>query len=584
MKNLSEKFWLQLLEQNPIIGLFREHTDVIAHDKEFSCRCPFHSETACSCRIYPEIHAFYCPVCRTGGDTVTFVRITQRLSFEDAVEWLAHRANLTIPAENQEYTSQTRHLRQRCYDINRETANFYYRCLTSFSGRNGLQYLINRKLLPGTIRKYGLGFAPNDWHQLRDYLMERGYSEEELILANVCRKGEKGNVYDNFRNRVIFPIVGLDGHVIGFGGRVLDDSKPKYLNTSDTPVFDKGSNLFSLHLARNAVSSPIILAEGYMDVIAMNQAGFENVVATLGTAITPQQARLLRHHTSDAVIAYDSDAAGQNATLKALKHFREVGIKARILHMENAKDPDEFIKTFGASKFHTLIQEAGSAEQFQLDHCRNGLDLTTENGRTTMLRRSVQVLAEMTVKAEREIFISRIAHELEIRPEILKQQVENQVRKQTRISQKEMFHAIETDFYRQNANAPPKTGLSQSEKIILAYLMHRPEAYQKLSAALKPENFITEFHRKLYTLLCQVIPEYVQFQPSFLGSFLSCQEMCLMMDILYSFHDIPLSEDAAFQCIRNLQSAGNRTAASPNMTDDDLIQVFANKKKQTHIH
>ena len=227
---------------------------------------------------------------------------------------------------------------------------------------------------------------------LYDYLTQKGYSEEELILANVCRKSENGNVYDNFRNRVIFPIMDMQQHVIGFGGRVLDDSKPKYLNTSDTPVFDKGRNLFSLHFAGQNAPCTLILAEGYMDVIALHQAGFTNAVATLGTAITPQQARLIAQYADKVVISYDSDTAGQNATSKAIQHFHDVGLPAEILHIdEDAKDPDEYIKRFGAERFRLLLKNARNVTDFQLDRCRSGLDLQTENGKISYLRRGAKV-------------------------------------------------------------------------------------------------------------------------------------------------------------------------------------------------
>ncbi|MFR0949439.1 MAG: DNA primase, partial [Ruminococcus callidus] len=225
------------------------------------------------------------------------------------------------------------YLRTRMFAVNRETANFYFRNLISGSDKRGLQYFISRQLKPETIKKYGLGYASDSWNALTDYLLQKGFTEEELLLANVAHRSNKGNLYDAFRGRVMFPIVDTRGAVIGFGGRVLDDSQPKYLNTAKTPVFDKGSNLFSLNFAKDSSSTIMILAEGYMDVIAINQAGFSNVVATLGTAITPEHARKLSRFAKEVVIAYDSDGPGQQATQKAINRLSEVGIATRILHM-----------------------------------------------------------------------------------------------------------------------------------------------------------------------------------------------------------------------------------------------------------
>ena len=275
-------------------------------------------------------------------------------------------------------------MRKRILAVNRAAANFYYRMLTG-SDKRGLQYFIQRHLTTTTIKKYGLGFAPETWDALSRYLLQQGFTEEELLLADVSRRSRRGTLIDTFRNRVIFPIVDLRGNVIGFGGRVLDDSQPKYLNTAQTPAFDKWKNLFSLQFAKNSVTTTLILAEGYMDVIAVHQAGFENVVATLGTAITPDQARKISQYAKTVIIAYDSDAAGQAATQKAMRHFSEVGIETKILRMQGAKDPDEYIRKFGAERFRMLLEGSEDAINFQLDRCEMGLDLQTENGRATLL-------------------------------------------------------------------------------------------------------------------------------------------------------------------------------------------------------
>ncbi|MDE5737085.1 MAG: DNA primase, partial [Oscillospiraceae bacterium] len=499
-----QKLIQQILEQIPIADIFQKYNHFRQQGKNYICCCPFHSEKTPSCVIYPDLYLFYCPNCGVGGDVITYLQITENLSYTDAVNTLAQRLNLNISSKTN--VPETKLQREKCYKINRETANFYYQNLLCGRDKRGLQYFMKRHLSPQTIKKYGLGFAPDDWHALQNYLHQKGYSDEELILAGVCRKSEKGNIYDNFRNRVIFPIVNTVGNVIGFGGRVLDDSKPKYLNTSNTPVFDKGNHLFSLHFAQNSSSEPLILAEGYMDVIAMNQAGFENVVATLGTAITPQQARLIARYTKEVVIAYDSDFAGQNATQKALKHFHDVGLPARVLHIKNAKDPDEFIKTYGSEKFRILIQNAQDAIDFYLDRCKTNLDLQTEQGKKIMLQRSMQVLAEIQNAFIRKNYIQKIATELEISFEILKMQVDRMIGKQAKNDRKKKFQEVKNQSWQKdeiNPLASQFVNASKSEEILLAYLMLFPENAEIIFHQLLPEDFITDFHKKIYEMLFQ---------------------------------------------------------------------------------
>ncbi len=587
MNRLPEEFLFCLLEKNKIAEEFRlAHIRLSECEKGFSCSCPFHAEAGKSCRIYPETHNFYCPVCRIGGDVITFLMLTQNFSYEEAVRVLAERHSLKLP-DRGELSAQTLEKRSLCYAINRETANFYYQNLLHGSDRRGLAYFQQRKLHPRMIQKYGLGYAPDNWHQLYHYLTQKGYSEEDLLLANVCRRSEKGNIYDNFRNRVIFPIVDMRHRVIGFGGRVLDDSKPKYLNTSDTPVFDKGRNLFSLYFAGQNAPSSLILAEGYMDVIALHQAGFENAVATLGTAITPQQAQLIAQYADEVIISYDSDAAGQNATQKAIRHFQDVGLSARILHIdEDAKDPDEYIKKFGAERFRQLLHQAGNATEFQLDRCRNGLNLQTENGKVTYLRRSVQVLSGIGNTKAREFYVRKKAEELSIRPEVLLQQVKKYAAGRDKKERRHFFQTeVETSFRRQDAVTPEAQNHlkeSESEKLILGALMRFPEQYQDLFSRLLPDDFITEFHRRIYEMLCQVLPSCTRFIPSLLGSALSPEEMFRITGIFINFRD-KINPRAVQDCVENLLAEKNKTIDKTNLSDDDLLQVIANKKKITRF-
>lgn len=582
MARLPEAFLQQLRDANDIVEMFRSYADVKKRGRTYVCCCPFHSEKTPSCTIYPESQSFYCFGCGVGGDSITFVRKMENVGYLDAVQILAQRVGMQMPARSPE-EQRTSNLRRRCLEINRETANFYFTQLIRGADKRGLQYFMNRRLSPDTIRQYGLGFAPDDWHVLRDHLKAKGYYEEELVAAGVCRRSEKGAVYDYFRNRVMFPIVDLKGSVIAFGGRVLDDSKPKYLNTNDTPVFNKGRNLFSLNFAKNAASTTFILAEGYMDVISIHQAGFPNVVATLGTAITPEQARLIAQYAKEVVISYDSDGAGQAATQRALNHFADVGLPARILKMEGAKDPDEFIKKFGADRFRQLIEHADDANLFQLERCRQGLDLDTEIGKTEYLRRVVRVLAGISNPLQREVYISRVSREQEIRRETLQTQVDDLIRRSQRTASRVQFRAIESQSLQRDELNPeaqqfPKE--SKAEEQIIAYLLLYPEEYEMIWQSIPPELFVTQFHQRVYQTICLMCSEQDHFNLSMLGETFTVDEMSRITGIAAKHRDNLINRDVLQECAQVLKDAKDRIIPGGGMSDEDLYKLLEAKKKK----
>ena len=582
MARLPDEFIQRLRDANDIVDMFRSYADVKKRGRTFVCCCPFHSEKTPSCTIYPESQSFYCFGCGVGGDAISFVRKMDNVGYLDAVQILAQRAGLQMPARSPE-EERTAGLRRRCYEINRETANFYFTQLIRGTDKRGLQYFRERQLRPNTIKEYGLGFAPDDWHILRDHLKSKGYYEDDMVAAGVCRRSEKGAVYDYFRNRVIFPIVDLKGSVIAFGGRVLDDSKPKYLNTNDTPVFNKGHNLFSLNFAKNAASTTFLLAEGYMDVISLHQAGFPNAVATLGTAITPEQARIIANYAKEVVITYDSDGAGQAATQRALNHFAAVGLPCRILKIDGAKDPDEYIKKYGSDRFRMLIEKAGDALRFELDRCKEGLDLEADMDKTEYIRRTVQVLAGIENDIQREVYEKRVSRETDVRMEVLVQQVDEMIRKRHYGQKRRTFRAIESqslqrDELNPQAQAFPKE--SRAEEQILAYLLHRPEDCGMIRELIQPDKFVTDFHRRVYESICEAVQTSGTFHISMLQEAYSVDEVSRITGISARYQDIPVSRDAITECARVLEEAQNKVIPGADMTDDDLMLLIHHKKKK----
>ena len=579
----NDEFLYRLREANPIETVMGEYVNLIRRGRNYVCNCPFHSEKTPSCTIFLDKDPhFYCFGCGAGGDVITFIMKAENLDFPEAIRFLAERSGMEVPERN-DRNSLSAQRRTRIYEMNRIAANHFYTNLIKGENKAGLQYFNKRKLTPQTIKKYGLGFAADSFSDLTGLLRSKGYSEDEIVDAWLGGRSQKtGKLYDLFRNRVMFPIVDLRGNIIGFGGRVLDDSKPKYLNTGATPVFDKGSNLFSLNFAKNSDQKRLILCEGYMDVIAVNQAGFENVIATLGTAITPEQARLISHYCDEVVVAYDSDGAGQNATQKAINHFSDVGLRTRILHMEGAKDPDEYIKKFGAQRFRNLIEGSDDANNFMLDRCEQGLDLETEGGKVELLKRVSRVLAGIESPLEREVYISRTAKKCDISPDVLKSHISEMIRVRNNSRKKEEWRNIkaQTTYVRDDVNpeAVRFRKEAKAEETIITYLLRRPEEAETIAAAAPPEIFVTPFNKRVYTALLNAMNESERFTLSLIADEFTPQEMGRISGISASNREFSITEKALLDCAGALRKHKTSSGDKGSISDDDLRDLFSQKK------
>lgn len=577
----NDEFLYRLRTANPIDNVMGAYVNIIRRGRNYICSCPFHSEKTPSCTVFTDTQSFYCFGCGAGGDVITFIMKIENLDFTEAVKLLAQRSGLEIPKENS-HDSQLAKRKTRIYEMNRLAANFFYTQLIKGSDKSGLRYFADRKLSPQTIKKYGLGYAPDSWNTLTDMLRSKGYSDDEITDAWLGSRSKKGNIFDIFRKRVMFPIIDLRGNIIGFGGRVLDNSQPKYLNTGATPVFDKGSNLFSMNFAKNADTKRLILCEGYMDVIAVNQAGFENVVATLGTAITPDQARLMSHYAEEIVIAYDSDGAGQKATQKAINHFADVGIRTRILRMNGAKDPDEYIKKFGRDRFKMLIDGSDDANDFMLDKCEEGLDLSTEAGRVELLKRASKILAAIESPLEREVYISRTSRKCDIPTEVLKTHINGLLKKNSRTEKRSEWRNITSKaaYSRDDLNpeAQDHKKEAKAEENIIYFLLKHPAEAAEIEKNAPPDIFITALNRKIYTALLEKMKTSEKFTLSLLAGEFSDEEMGRISRIDVTNREFTINRSVFADCINVLKSY--RSSDSKNMSDDDLRKLFKSKSKK----
>lgn len=577
----NDDFLYRLRNANPIENVMGAYVNIIRRGRNFVCSCPFHSEKTPSCTIFTDTQSFYCFGCGAGGDVITFTMKAENLDFTEAVKLLAQRSGLEVPQENSR-DSQLAKRKTRIYEMNRIAANFFYTQLIKGNDKSGLKYFADRKLSPQIIKKYGLGYAPDSWNALTDTLRSKGYSDEEIIDAWLGSRSKKGTIFDIFRKRVMFPIVDLRGNIIGFGGRVLDNSQPKYLNTGATPVFDKGSNLFSMNFAKNADTKRLILCEGYMDVIAVNQAGFDNAVATLGTAITANQARLMSHYAEEIIIAYDSDGAGQKATQKAINHFADVGMRTRILRMEGAKDPDEYIKKFGRDRFKMLIDGSDDANDFMLDRCEDGIDISTEAGRVELLRRASKVLAAIESPLEREVYISRTSRKCDIPTEVLKTHIDSLLKKNFRTEKKMEWRNITSKASYDNDDLNPESRdhkkEARAEECIINFLLRHPDEAADIEKSAPPEIFITALNQKLYTALLEKMKSTEKFTLSLMAGELSDKEMGRISRIDVTNREFTINRNVFNDCINVLKDFSS--PAGKDMSDEDLRRLFKSKSKK----
>ena len=495
--------------------------------------CPFHSEKTPSFTVFSRSNSFYCFGCGAGGDAISFVMRAENLDYPSAIEFLAGRVGVAIPQDKNEI-AQMGMSRKRVYEMNLAAAKFFRENLFDENvGREAMQYLAGQRKLSSTIiKRFGLGFAPNNFFALTNHMKRLGFSEQELIDGFLCGRSQKGNLYDYFRNRVIFPIIDVTGNVIAFGGRVMDDSKPKYLNSSDTPGFKKSKNLFALNYAKNHCAEQIILCEGYMDVIALHSAGVENAVATLGTALTSEQARMLTKYTKKVILLYDSDDAGQRATDRAIQILNEVGLEVRILKLNGAKDPDEYIRKFGAERFKALLGESRTGFDFKVSRALVGLDLQIATDRIKASKAICEIIADSNSSVEREVFLGKASELLNLPIDVLRNNVDliikKRIKEQRQNESKQAQMSIKHIGDKVNPDAIKNIQANALEENILGLLLIYDEYRQGVISGkinLTENDFVTAFGKKVFEAIVEVAKSNGEFLYAMLGQYFTADEM-----------------------------------------------------------
>lgn len=499
---LSDSFLQELKMKTDIEDVISTYVTLKRRGATLVGLCPFHNEKTPSFTVYPATQSFYCFGCGAGGDAITFLKKIENLDYLDAVKTLAQRAGLQMPQEGFDDSLSKR--RRRILEMNREAARFYHSVLLSPDGKVGYDYYIGRALSAATINHFGLGFAPNQWDALLKHMRAKGYQPAELVDAGLARKGQKG-YYDNFRNRVMTPIIDVRGNVIAFGGRVLDDSKPKYINTGDTLVYKKTNELFALNFAKDSKEDALILCEGYMDVIAMHQAGFTNAVAGCGTALTTEQVRLISRYAKEVILTYDADEAGQKALQKAMTLFDQTDVKVRIPALVGGKDPDEIIRTYGRDKFKGMLEGASNETEFRLLALRRQYNLATTQGKIDFIGGALQILATLP-PVEQDLYVSRLSEELGVERQNMKVQLQDLVRRQGSRREKREFKRIVQEDMRKTARETMATDASlrklRAEDRLISLLLRYPDC-SRLCKDFDPQWLTPGFAQRVFTLILQ---------------------------------------------------------------------------------
>lgn len=578
---LNENFLQELKFKTDIEDIISTYVTLKKRGNTSVGLCPFHNEKTPSFTVYNDTQSFYCFGCGAGGDAIGFIRKIENLDYIDAVKLLAQRAGMQMPQDG--FDDSISKKRRRILEINRESAKFFHSYMMSEQGRAGLEYFLNRGLTKKTITKFGLGYAPDSWDSLLKHLKSLGYGIGEMVDAGVVKVGRNNNYYDTFKNRVMTPIIDVRGNVIAFGGRVLDDSKPKYVNTSDTLVYKKTNELFALNLAKDSGKDTLILCEGYMDVISMHQAGFTNAVAGCGTALTSEQVRLISRYANEVILAYDADEAGQKAVHKAMNLFKTTDVKIKVPKFVGGKDPDEIIKKLGRDKFKGMLEGATNDTEFALLEIKDKYDISTTQGKIDFVGDALKVIASLQ-PVEQDLYLSRISNELSIEKSSLKLQLSTIVKLRKNREKKSQYKTIINDYTRNEARKTYDTGIStrqsKAESRLLTLLIYYPDC-SKLLNNFDSSRLSDGFVKKAYAALLERINDGLDFDLMTLGEQFSDTDYAEFSKLMNTNIDSANPKEEFKDCLNIInEEYEKKNSSSPSgLSEDEFRNLFSKINK-----
>ena len=573
----------ELTRRTDIVELVGSYVQLKRKGRLYGGLCPFHSEKTPSFYVYPDTQSFYCFGCQAAGDAISFVKKINNISSGEAIKMLASRAGMPEPQED----DKTGRLRSRVLSMNKEAARFFHACLNSTveEARQARAYWRRRGLDDKTIVRFGLGYAPNDGQALYQYLRDKGYNQQELDASGLFKRSQSGRIYCLFWKRVMTPIFDLRGNIIAFGGRVMDDSKPKYVNSPETLVYHKSETVFAMQIAKRSASRRFVLCEGYMDVISMQQAGIDTAVCACGTALTPGQVRIISEYADEVILSYDSDEAGQKATLRSLELFRNSPVKVGVLQIPGAKDPDEYIKKYGPERFQALLDGVGNALDFRLKRLRDQYDLSQDAQRLQYIKDAVEMLAERSNPTEQEVYAGRLAEETNISKTAIMAQLADAVKKAGSKRRREQNRARLKEGEMDQIKVPYSAGrgalgMASAEQRLLAAMLREPGYIDKVSAQLRPEQFLQPQQKELYEAMLRCKEQGVEVSLATLRAFVSEEALNELSRLAAQYSDVNCTPEDIKLYLERIARGTPVASRAASMSTNDIEQYLQSMREQ----
>lgn len=575
----SPSFLDELNQRNPIEDVVGQYVALTRRGGNLFGLCPFHGEKTASFSVAPEKGIYYCFGCHKGGGVINFIMEIENLSYPDAVRFLARRVGLEVPEDDARQSQYKK--KERLWALCRESARFFHAQLKTPLAEEARRYIAKRGLSSNTVTRFGLGFSPNSWTALMDAMTAKGFTKEELLEAGLVLKNEKkGTLYDRFRNRLMFPIIDVRGNVIGFGGRVMDDSTPKYLNSPETTIFNKRRNLFAMNVVKKSKQGYIILTEGYMDAIALHQYGFDCAVASLGTSLTQEHADMLSKYTNDVILTYDGDAAGQNAIQRAIPMLEKTGLRVSVLRMQGAKDPDEFLKKFGADRFRLLLEGSENQAEYRLRSLLMKFDLSIDAQKVEFAKQAAELISTYSTDVEREIYGTRAAEAAGLTPEVMKLEISKALKRrrnrEKKAQEKREMDAITVRQPRARELRYGNMRSAMAEEGLVRMVLREPALFDR-AAGLPMEQFSVSMLGRAFAALRTRWEEGLSVTAAGLADLLTPAEMAHLTAVLQK-PDAPVSEQAFDDCLQTIREEYHAANVS-GAEDLKKIQETLRKKK-----
>ena len=574
----------ELTRRTDIVELVGSYVQLKRKGRLYGGLCPFHSEKSPSFYVYPDTQSFYCFGCGAGGDAITFAKKINSIDYPEAVKMLAARAGMPEPQED----DKTGRMRSRILSMNKEAARFFHACLNSTveEARQARAYWRRRGLDDKTIVRFGLGYAPNDGQALYQFLRDKGYNQQELDASGLFKRSPSGRIYCLFWKRVMTPIFDLRGNIIAFGGRVLDDSKPKYVNSPETLVYHKSDTVFALQIAKRSASRRFVLCEGYMDVISMQQAGIDTAVCACGTALTPDQVRLISEYADEVILSYDSDEAGQKATLRSLELFRNSPVKVGVLQIPGAKDPDEYIKKYGAERFKALLDGVGNALDFRLGRLKDQYDLAQDAQRLEYVKEAVDLLAQRSSPTEQEVYAGRLAEETNISKAAIMTQLGTAVKKagskRRREHDRQVLRSGEMDQIKVSytAGGSQALGIVSAQQRLLAAILREPQYLDLVKDQLTAEQFIQPQQKELYEAMLRCREQGVEISLTALHAFAGEEALNELSHLAAQYSDVNCTPDDIRLYLDRIARGMPVASKAASMTNEELSSYFQSMREK----